>query len=100
MMLPLVLALTTIAPTPAPAPERVFQRASELQPWCRQEAEAELVGRGLTTYQWTGSYRDEGNTLVVEGKLRADGRDYPVSCRIARGARERYATIEISEPVS
>lgn len=100
MMLPLVLALATIAPTPAPAPERVFQRASELQPWCRQEAEAELVGRGLTTYQWTGAYRDEGNTLVVEGKLRADGRDYPVSCRIARGARERYATIKVSEPTS
>ena len=100
MMLPLVLAFATIAPTPAPAPERVFQRASELQPWCRQEAEAELVGRGLTTYQWTGSYRDEGNTLVVEGKLRADGRDYPVNCRIARGARERYATIEVSEPAS
>lgn len=100
MLLPLVFALTTIAPTPAPAPERVFQRASELVPWCRREAEAEFLGRGLTTYQWTASYRDEGNTLIVEGKLRADGRDYPVSCRIARGARERYAVIEISEPAS
>jgi hypothetical protein len=97
MLTTLVLALATVAPTPAVQPERVFQRASELVPWCRREAEAHFVGLGITTYQWTAAYRDEGNTLIVDGKLRADGRDVPVTCRIARGARERYAHIEIGK---
>ncbi|MFY2763706.1 hypothetical protein [Arenimonas sp. MALMAid1274] len=78
--------------------DRVFQRASELVPWCKAEAEAHFVGRGETTYQWTSSYHDRGNVLHVEGKLRVEGADIGVHCRIARGAREQYATIEISDP--
>lgn len=78
--------------------EREIHQASELVPWCRQEAEARYTARGETTYQWSASYSDRGNTLSVEGRLRVEGRDVKVQCRIARGARERYATLDISDP--
>ncbi|KAF1704550.1 hypothetical protein [Pseudoxanthomonas kaohsiungensis] len=78
--------------------EREIRQASELVPWCRQEAEARFVARGERTYQWSASYSDRGNALSVEGRLRVEGRDVAVTCRIARGARERYATIEIEDP--
>ena len=78
--------------------ELVFSRASELMAWCEAEARAHFVGRGVTTYQWTGRYYDEGNVFFVEGTIRADRHDVPVACRVARGGRERYAIVEIKEP--
>lgn len=88
---------------PAPAAlahddERAFHQASELVPWCRQEAEARYIGLGMTPYQWAASYRDRGNVLYVEGRLRVHSDDVTVRCRVARGARERYAVIEIDDP--
>jgi hypothetical protein len=98
----LALAVATLALAPwALAQEHdheiEFYQASALLPWCEAEARAHFVGQGITPYQWTSRYYDKGNMLVVEGKLRANGSDVPVSCRVARGARERYAKIEISE---
>ena len=101
---PVAMLLLLVA-TPAwghgPGPdgnEREIHSASELVPWCRQEAEARYVGRGESTRQWSARYSDRGNTLSVEGRLRVEGRDVKVQCRIARGAREQYATIEIDDP--
>ena len=97
----LAIALSTtlaLAPTPPVVEERVFERASELQPWCRQEAEAHFIGQGIETYQWTSSYSESGRMLQVRGTLRAGGRDVAVTCRIAKGARERYASILIDPP--
>jgi hypothetical protein len=76
--------------------EIVINSASQLVPWCRTEAEAHFIGQGASVYQWTASYHDRGKVLHVNGKLRVDGKDVAVSCRIARGARERYATIEFN----
>lgn len=78
--------------------EIVFSQASELLPWCRAEAEARYVGRGITPYQWTGRYHDAFNVLYAEGKLRVHGDDVAVNCRVARNALERYAVIEIFDP--
>ena len=75
-----------------------FSQASELLPWCEAEARAHFVGMGITTYQWTGRYYDSGNVLFVEGKLRANGNDVPVACRVAKGGRERHAVVEIKGP--
>lgn len=73
--------------------DRVLTSASMLVPWCRAEAEARVVAQGGTPYQWSASYRDRGKVLEVDGRLRVDGEDVLVQCRVARGARERYATI-------
>ena len=78
--------------------DRTVGAASELVAWCRAEAEARYAAKGVSTYQWTSSYHDRGNPLFVDGKLRANGNDVPVHCRIARGAQLRYASIQIEDP--
>ena len=97
----LALLLAAAAPAAPSAPvvedihhERVIASASTLVPWCRAEAEARVVAGGGTPYQWTASWRDRGNVLEVDGRLRVDGEPVAVRCRIARGARDRYATLE------
>ena len=92
-----VLAL--FAALPAMGSEhRPFSQASELVPWCEAEAEASYVARNVTPYQWTASYHESGNILLVDGKLRVHGQDVSVRCRVARGAVQDYATIEIDDP--
>jgi hypothetical protein len=78
--------------------DRTVNSANDLVAWCRAEAEARYVARNMPTYQWTSSQVDRGNTFFVDGKLRADGQDVVVRCRIARGAQLRYASIEIDDP--
>ena len=78
--------------------DRVVQLASQLDPWCRSEAEAHMVARGQATYGWTSSYMSRGNVLHVEGKLRVQGADVAVRCRISQGARLRYASIDLQAP--
>lgn len=77
--------------------ERTISQASDLVPWCQREAQARYVARNETTYQWTASYHDSGDVLIVDGKLRVHGDDVAVHCRVARGAREEYAAIEIDD---
>lgn len=84
-------------PVPVPAVEPVINTGSELARWCRTEAEARFVAEGRAIYQWSSSHHSRGNTLIVNGRLRVEGTDYLVECRIARGAREYYGSIEITE---
>ena len=77
---------------------RTIDEASQLVPWCKSEAEARYVAKNITPYQWTASYHDRDNVLYVDGSLRVHDNDVTVRCRIARGAREEYATIEIDDP--
>ena len=78
--------------------DRTINSANDLVGWCRAEAEARYAGRGMATYQWTSSQVDRGNTIFVEGKLRADGEDIAVRCSVTRGAQLRYASIQIDDP--
>lgn len=106
MMFLLVLAAgTAAAQTTDPSqrypyygPDLSILQASDLVPWCRQEAEARYIGRGEKVYQWSASHSSRGQALKVEGRLRVEGRDVKVECRIASGARLRYATVEIEDP--
>jgi len=77
---------------------RTISQASELVPWCKAEAEARYIARNITPYQWTASYHEGGNIFYVDGKLRVHSQDVVVRCRVARGAIEDYATIEIDDP--
>lgn len=85
------------APVPPHDHHPVITTSSELRTWCRREAETRFVAEGRTTYQWTASHHSRGNVLHVNGTLRVEGIDYLVECRIARGAREHYGNIEITE---
>lgn len=98
MFLIAALLLQVATPVYVDPDDRVVQLASELEPWCRAEAEARMVAQGKTTYGWTSSQVSRGNVLHVEGKLRVQGADVAVHCRIVQGARLRYASIDLQAP--
>ena len=91
-----ILLLTSSVPAFAHE-HRIISQASDLVPWCKEEAEARYVARNITPYNWTASYHQRSNVLYVDGKLRANGEDVTVHCRIVGGAREECATMEIDE---
>ena len=93
-----ILLLLAALPVLAHRGERVISQASELEPWCKSEVEARYVAMNITPYQWAASYHDSSNIFYVDGRLRVHGDDIAVRCRIARGAREEYGTIEIDDP--
>src|SRR5688500_2639282 len=99
-----IVALIMIFAFPALAHDKdhdkdiVIYQESELLLWCESEAKARYIARGLAPYQWTASYHNRSNVLYVNGRLRVHGDNVNVRCRIARGAREQYATIEIDDP--
>lgn len=95
LLLATLLASTAVTPVIAREDIVVFEAGGLVAP-CREEAEAHFAGQGLPTYQWTASHKSRGNLLLVDGTLRVDGEDMEVACRLSRGARLRYMTLEIS----
>jgi hypothetical protein len=77
--------------------DRVINSASELRDWCKEASEATLIGRGLTPFNWTASYWDQLNTLMVKGQWRVEGANLTVECTIARGAQARFASVSIQD---
>lgn len=77
--------------------DRAINSGSELRDWCKEASEATLIGRGLTPFNWTASYWDQGNTLMVKGQWRVEGSNRTVECSIARGAQARFASVSIQE---
>ena len=69
--------------------------ASELLEWCKAETEDHYVTTGATPYNWSASAREQGNTLLVNGRWRVELDDVPVECRIAKGAKRKNAVYEI-----
>ena len=96
MSLMAAVLLQVAAPVYVDPDDRIIQTANELAPWCQAEAEARMVAEGKTTYQWTSSRIVRGNVLHVEGRLRVQGGDVQVHCRIVKGAQLRYASLEIT----
>jgi hypothetical protein len=75
----------------------VINSGSELRDWCKEASEATLIGRGMTPFNWTASYWDQVNTLMVKGQWRIEGSNLTVECSIARGAQARFASVSIHE---
>jgi len=95
----LVMLLTVIAlPPSATRDDIVLFEASDLVGYCRSEAEAYYVGKGHEIYQWAASHKSRGNVLYVDGRLRVDHDDIQVACRLPKGARLTYMTLEVSQP--
>jgi hypothetical protein len=93
LLLPLV-AFTAMA---GHQDDRVINSGSELRDWCKEASEATLIGRGLTPFNWTASYWDQVNTLMVKGQWRVEGSNLTVECSVARGAQARFASVSIQE---
>ena len=94
VLVPLLVASSAMATHHEDKP---INSGSELRDWCKAESEATFIGRGLTPSNWTASYSDQGNVLMVKGQWRINGGEVSVECRIARGAEARFATMSIQE---
>jgi hypothetical protein len=70
---------------------------TELRDWCKVASEAAIIGKGVTPYNWTASYWDQGNMLMVKGKWRVNSADVTVECSIARGAEARFAVMSVQD---
>ena len=57
-------AQTTGTPPGHPyyGPDLSILQASDLVPWCRQEAEARYIGRGEKVYQWAASHSSRASS--------------------------------------
>lgn len=78
--------------------ETVINSGSDLEHWCKEESEATLMGRGLTPFNWTASYWDKVNTLMLKGQWRTSGTNsVVVQCSVARGAQARFASLSIQD---
>jgi hypothetical protein len=77
--------------------DRIINSGSELRDWCKEASEATLIGRGLTPFNWTASYWDQVNTLMVKGQWRVEGSNLIIECSIQRGAQARFASVSIQE---
>jgi len=93
----LTLGLFTYSAMAGLHDERVINSATELRDWCKEESEATLIGRGLTPFNWTASYWDQVNTLMVKGQWRTNDANLTVQCSVARGAQARFASLSIQE---
>lgn len=78
--------------------EMVINSGSDLEHWCKEESEATLIGRGLTPFNWTASYWDKVDTLMLKGQWRTSSTNsVVVQCSVARGAQARFATLSIQD---
>ena len=66
-------------------------------PWCQKEASGQLGSKGVATHGWSARHYSKDNLLIVEGQIRTDKGDVPVTCRVARGGKERYAVAEVGK---
>jgi len=94
VLIPLLVASSAMAGHHEETP---INSASELRDWCKEESEATFIGKGLTPFNWSASYSDQGNVLMVKGQWRINGAEVSVECRVARGAEARFATMSIQE---
>ena len=88
----LVLALAASSALSHPD-DRAINSGSELRDWCKAESQATFICKGQTPCNWSASYWDEGNVLMVKGSWRVNDSDVTVECRVARGAEARFATM-------
>jgi hypothetical protein len=92
------LALSLAAPLALSHPEdRPINSGSELRDWCKAESQATFIGKGQTPFNWSASYWDEGNVLMVKGSSRINESEVIVECRVARGAEARFASMSVRE---
>jgi hypothetical protein len=94
VLIPLLVASSAMA---GHHEERPINSGSELRDWCKEESEATFIGKGLTPFNWSASYSDQGNVLMVKGQWRINGAEVSVECWVARGAEARFATMSIQE---
>ena len=68
--------------------------------WCQKKSAEYFKERKITPYNWSASWWDEENSILVEGEWRVESRKALVSCRAERGTLLKHAvmTVEFETP--
>ena len=74
--------------------ENPINTTTELKSWCKNKSSEFFLAKGQTPYNWTDSWRTEGEFFFVKGKWKVDSKEYIINCRVRRGVAEKYATWE------
>ncbi len=69
----------------------------ELHDWCKAESEAYYVGKSIAPYNWSASSWEKGDVLFVKGRWLIKSSYITVECRVAKGARRKYAVYQIQD---
>lgn len=75
----------------------IIEYSHELLEWCKTETEGYYVANGITPYNWSASWWEKGNTLFVKGHWLIENEHVAVGCRVAKGAKRKYAIFEFSD---
>ena len=89
--------LLTVSSAMAHHGDTPINSGSELRDWCKEESEAAFIGKGMTPYNWSASYSDQGNVLMVKGRWQVNGSYITVECRATRGAESRFAVMSVQD---
>jgi len=92
-----ILLMTQAVTGAAAAVPRVYtiSTGSELRTWCEAQSKSRLLDRGVTPYNWSASFWQDGNSLLVKGSWRVDTSSIEVDCQVKKGGRNLDASLSL-----
>jgi len=72
-----------------------MQSSTELLEWCEAKTRSHYAGKGITPYNWSASWWEEGNVLFVRGSCRIESEYVTVECHVMRGATKQHAKFKV-----
>lgn len=93
----LAFVLFTVATTADASGKTVVNGAAAVKEWCEKKSFKHFRKKKLIPYNWTASWWDEGNTIVVKGEWRVEQGRALVTCSAIRGEGLSGAVMEVSD---
>lgn len=94
--LALLIALLFSTAAGAEGKERQIVRSSAaVKEWCEKKSHDYFRDKKITPYNWSASWWDEENTIVVKGEWRVEQGKVRVSCRAERGQTLKHAVMTL-----
>ncbi|MDZ4261831.1 MAG: hypothetical protein U1B30_05805 [Pseudomonadota bacterium] len=94
--LALLMALLFSAAAGAEGRERrVVDNSDVVKQWCEKKSHDHFMAKKITPYNWSASWWDEENAIVVKGEWRVEQGKVRVSCRAERGQTLKHAVMTL-----
>ncbi len=94
--LALFIALLFSTGADAQGKERQIVRSSvAVKEWCEKKSHDHFRNKKITPYNWSASWWDEENAIVVKGEWRVEQTKVQVSCRAERGQSLKHAVMTL-----
>ena len=74
---------------------KVVNSSETVRDWCEKKSYKYFRKKKLTPYNWTASWWDEGNSIVVKGEWYVEQKTAVVTCSAERGRGLTGAVMEV-----